>query len=156
MVHQQLILFGSIGFGCGVGAALVIVLAIRISREKQRGQGQYLTTFVFSGNLKQTNLLDAIQFLEIGQREGILHIYSGRRKGYLTFVKGQVVDAFYRNETAREAIFQILELEEGDFYFEPKSISQPRLISDSIMDIAFEWDERKNQGNQPQNTGAEK
>jgi hypothetical protein len=145
MIHQQLILYGSIGFGCGIGTALAIVLAIRAGREKRRTSGQYLTTFVFSGNLKQTNLLDAIQFLEIGQREGILHIYSGRRKGYLTFVKGQVVDAFYRNETGREAIFQILELEEGDFYFEPKTIIQPRLISESIMDIAFEWDARKNQ-----------
>ena len=148
MIHQQLLIFGSIGFGCGIGAALLIVFRIRASREKNRSQGQYLTTFVFSGNLKQTNLLDAIQFLEIGQREGILHIYSGRRKGYLTFVKGQVVDAFYRNATAREAIFQILELEEGDFYFEPKNILQPRLISESIMDIAFEWDERKNHQSQ--------
>lgn len=148
MIHQQLLLFGSIGFGCGIGVALTIVLIIRSSRKKNEGQGQYLTTFVFSGNLKQTNLLDAIQFLEIGQREGILHIYSGRRKGYLTFVKGQVVDAFYRNQVGREAIFQILELEEGDFYFEPKTVSQPRLISESIMDIAFDWDERKNAGTQ--------
>lgn len=143
MIHQQLFLFGTIGLGCGIGFAMVIVFIIRSSRKKIESQGQYLTTFVFSGNLKQTNLLDAIQFLEIGQREGILHIYSGRRKGYLTFVKGQVVDAFYRNQAGREAIFQILELEEGDFYFEPKTVSQPRLISESIMDIAFEWDERK-------------
>ncbi|MBN1306929.1 MAG: DUF4388 domain-containing protein [Chitinispirillaceae bacterium] len=146
MIHQQVVLFGSIGLCCGMGTALVIVLAIRASRGKKQSRSQYLTTFVFSGNLKQTTLLDAIQFLEIGQREGILHIYSGRRKGYLTFVKGQVVDAFYRNVAGREAIFRILELEEGDFYFEPKKISQPRLISDSIMDIAFEWDARKNEG----------
>jgi hypothetical protein len=145
MVHQQLLLFGSLGLFFGTGSALLIVLFFRSSKSKKQTQGQFLTTFVFSGNLKQTTLLDAIQFLEIGQREGILHIYSGRRKGYLTFVKGQVVDAFYRNQSGREAIFLILELDEGDFYFEPKRISQPRLISDSIMDIAFEWDARKNE-----------
>ncbi len=144
MFYQQLIIIGSISFCFGVASAVTIVLAIKKSHNKKQSRGQYLTTFVFSGNLKQTSLLDAIQFLEIGQREGILHIYSGRRKGYLTFVKGQVVDAFYRNKTGREAIFGILELEEGDFYFEPKKISQPKLISDSIMDIAFEWDARKN------------
>jgi hypothetical protein len=98
---------------------------------KKTHQNQFQTSFVFSGNLKQTTLLDAIQFLEIGRREGILHVYSGRRKGYLTFLKGQVVDAFYRNETGREAIFQMLELTEGDFYFEPKTVSQPKLISDT-------------------------
>ena len=141
-MNQQLILFASVGFAGGIGAALAIVLSIRASRLKKQSSGQMMTTFVFSGNLKQTSLLDAFQFLEIGQREGILHIYSGRRKGYLTFIKGQVVDAFFRNETGKEAIFQILGLEEGDFYFEPKTISQPRLISESIMDIAFEWDAR--------------
>lgn len=145
MLNEQLLLFGSIGIVSGIGVALVVVLLIRRSHESKKPQGQAMTTFVFSGNLRQTTLLDAIQFLEIGQREGILHIYSGRRKGYLTFVKGQVVDAFFRNQSGREAIFSILELEEGDFYFEPKEISQPRLISDSIMDIAFEWDARKNE-----------
>ncbi len=134
------------GLGSGILSAVILILLLRLKRAKKTHQGQYQTSFVFSGNLKQTTLLDAIQFLEIGRREGILHIYSGRRKGYLTFLKGQVVDAFYRNETGREAIFQMLELIEGDFYFEPKTVSQPKLISDTMMDIAFEWDSRRNGG----------
>jgi len=130
---------------CGVGAACVAALFIEKKRRRAiTANTQYNTSFVFSGNLKQTTLLDAIQFLEIGRREGILHIYFGRRKGYLTFHKGQVIDSFYRNEVGREAILQMLSFEEGDFYFEPKEITQPKLISDSIMDIMFEWDERKN------------
>lgn len=129
---------------CGMLTGLGIAFMHRRKQMPQAGiQGQYNTSFVFSGNLKQTTLLDAIQFLEIGRREGVLHIYSGRRKGYLTFCKGQVVDGFYRNEVGREAIFQMLSLEEGDFYFEPKTITQPKLISESIMDIAFEWDARR-------------
>lgn len=134
------------GLGSGVLTAVILILLIRMNHSKKTQQNQFQTSFVFSGNLKQTSLLDAIQFLEIGRREGILHVYSGRRKGYLTFLKGQVVDAFYRNETGREAIFQMLELTEGDFYFEPKTVSQPRLISDTMMDIAFEWDSRRNGG----------
>ena len=134
------------GLGSGILSAVILILLIRMKHAKKTHQTQFQTSFVFSGNLKQTTLLDAIQFLEIGRREGILHVYSGRRKGYLTFLKGQVVDAFYRNETGREAIFQMLELIEGDFYFEPKTVSQPRLISDTMMDIAFEWDSRRNGG----------
>lgn len=128
------------GLLTGVGIAF---LHRRRSAPSSQIRGQYNTSFVFSGNLKQTTLLDAIQFLEIGRREGVLHIYSGRRKGYLTFCKGQVVDGFYRNEVGREAIFEMLSLEEGDFYFEPKTVTQPKLISESIMDIAFEWDARR-------------
>lgn len=136
------------GSGAGAGILIGVVFFIFKARSKSKTEApqQFNTSFVFSGNLKQTSLLDAIQFLEIGRREGILHIFSGRRKGYLTFVKGQVVDAFYRNETGREAIFKMLEMTEGDFYFEPKVIVQPRLISESMMDIAFEWDARKNGG----------
>lgn len=103
------------------------------------------TTFVFSGNLRQTKLLEAIQFLEIGKREGVLHVYCGRRKGYVIFSDGSVVDGFYRNYTGREAVIRMFELEDGDFYFEPKGISQPGLIVDSVMDLAFEWDERRSQ-----------
>ena len=105
MVLESIIWIALAGLGCGIVSGIVIPLVFRLMRKKKQIPGQYNTTFVFSGNLKQTSLLDAIQFLEIGRREGILHIYCGRRKGYLTFMKGQVVDAFYRNETGREAIF---------------------------------------------------
>lgn len=131
-------------FAAGVLVSAGILTVRTLKNKKLASQQNYSTSFVFSGNLKQTTLLDAIQFLEIGRRDGILHIFSGRRKGYLTFVKGKVVDAFYRNEIGRDAIFQMLELNEGDFYFEPKVIVQPRLMSDTMMDIAFEWDARKN------------
>jgi hypothetical protein len=143
---ERIIWVAIAGSGSGILSAVILILLLRMKHSKKTHQGQFQTSFVFSGNLKQTTLLDAIQFLEIGRREGILHVYSGRRKGYLTFIKGQVVDAFYRNETGREAIFQMLELTEGDFYFEPKTVSQPRLISDTMMDIAFEWDSRRNGG----------
>lgn len=146
MEINSLFIFGAIGAFGGILTGVLGLVLFKRSQKTKTPQGQYNTSFVFSGNLKQTHLLDAIQFLEIGRREGILHIYSGRRKGYLTFVKGQVVDAFYRNDTGRNAIFGMLELEEGDFYFEPKIINQPKLMSESIMDIAFEWDARKNEG----------
>ena len=122
------------GIASGVLAGVILILVFRLKRLKIP-QSQFNTSFVFSGNLKQTTLLDAIQFLEIGRREGILHVYCGVVRVF-TFMNGQVVDAFYRNETGREAIFQMLELLEGDFYFEPKQISQPKLISESMMDIA--------------------
>jgi hypothetical protein len=130
----------------GLSTGIWAVILIDRMRSSRHVPAQYNTTFVFSGNLKQTSLFDAIQFLEIGGREGILHIYSGRRKGYLTFSKGKVIDGFFRNKTGREAVFMMLGLEEGDFYFEPKKIVQPQLISDSIMDLAFTWDAQHSAG----------
>jgi hypothetical protein len=127
----------STGFLAGAAGGIGIFFLTTIVRKKPIIEQPYKTSFAFSGNLRQTPLLDAIQFLEIGRREGILHIYCGRRKGYLIFVKGQVVDAFYRNVVKREAVFSMLDLTDGDFYFEPKVISQPKLITDTSMDLAF-------------------
>lgn len=104
------------------------------------------TTFMFSGTLTQTPLLEAIQFLEIQRREGILHVFCGRRKGYLVFADGAVIDGFWRNQTGREAVIHMFALPEGDFYFEPKRVKQPRVVQDSSMDIAFEWDGRRMNG----------
>lgn len=139
------IIFIASGILCGLGTSIALAFFLKKRKKTEELDELKNTTFVFSGNLKQTSLLDAVQFLEIGRREGILHVYCGRRKGYLTFSKGQVIDAFYRNHTAKEAVLQMFDIEEGDFYFEPKSIHQPRIINDSILDLAFEWDERKNQ-----------
>jgi Domain of unknown function (DUF4388) len=142
-MDSTIILIISTGFVSGLAGGVGVLFLITMSRRKPIIEQPYKTSFAFSGNLRQTPLLDAIQFLEIGRREGILHIYCGRRKGYLIFVKGQVVDAFYRNFMKREAVFAMLDLSDGDFYFEPKAISQPKLITDTFMDLAFEWDARK-------------
>ena len=104
------------------------------------------TTFMFSGTLTQTPLLEAIQFLEIQRREGVLHVFCGRRKGYLVFADGAVIDGFWRNQTGREAVIHMFAQVEGDFYFEPKPILQPRVVQDSAMDLAFEWDGRRMSG----------
>jgi hypothetical protein len=145
MIELQIVIAATGLCAGGVAGALGVIL-LRGKRAIPRSADSKNTGFVFSGNLKQTNLLEAMQFLEIGRREGILHIYCGRRKGYLIFCGGQVIDAFYRNHTGREAVLTMLSLEEGDFYYEPKTIHQPRLIADSVMDIAFEWDSRRSGG----------
>lgn len=143
MIQLDIIGIAAIGATSGLIIGSIGVYFIRRFRTARKVSNQFTTRFMYSGNLKQTNLLDAIQFLEIGRREGILHLYIGRRKGYVTFVGGQIVDAFYRNTTGKEAIFQMIDLNYGDFYFESKIINQPRVIKESIMDIAMEWDARK-------------
>ena len=143
LLFQSVIGIAAIGFSSGLIVGLVVIVFLRRMRSLKRIVPQFTTRFMYSGNLKQTNLLDAIQFLELGRREGILHIYVGRRKGYIAFVGGRIVDAFFRNTTGKEGIFLMLELDYGDFYFESKTLNQPPVITESIMDIALEWDARR-------------
>lgn len=143
MILSSVTAIAAAGFAIGLLFGIAGALLLRRRTVLRRASVQTVTRFMYSGNLKQTNLLDAIQFLEIGRREGILHIYAGRRKGYITFAEGQIVDAFFRNAVGKEAVFQMLELDYGDFYFESKTISQPRIITESMMAIALEWDARR-------------
>jgi len=130
-----------IGGLLGGAAAACAVISLAHADDKRGGGAGFSdranTSAAFSGNLIHTTLLDAIQFLEIGQREGVLHIYSGRRKGYLALHRGQLVDGFYRNDIGRAAVLHMLTINEGDFYFEPRRITQPRLIAGSLADIAY-------------------
>lgn len=125
--------------GGGV-AALGLHGVYRVVKSTRKPIRSANTSFIYSGNLKQTSIVDAIQLLEIGKREGVLHIYHGRRKGYIAFRTGAVIDAFYRNTVGREAIFAMMALPEGDFYFESKEVTQPRLITDSVMDLVMTFE----------------
>lgn len=125
------------GAGSGIILGGLILLIRRLWKPRQRVEGPYQTSFMYSGNLKQTSLVDALQLIEIGKREGILHVYYGRRKGYIAFARGTVIDAFYRNATGREAIFAMMQLPEGDFYFESKTVKSPRMITDTVMDLVM-------------------
>lgn len=143
MIFSSVTGIAVLGLAIGLLVGIMTALLFRRRRTARRTAVQSTTRFMYSGNLKQTNLLDAIQFVEIGRREGILHIYAGRRKGYITFSGGQIVDAFFRDAIGKEAAFLMLELDYGDFYFESKAITQPRVITESMMDIALEWDARR-------------
>lgn len=133
------------GFLAGFISIIIVVFLLKRYKKEEDGYDDIKnTSFVFSGNIKQTGLLDAVQLLELGAREGVLHVYSGRRKGYLSFYKGKVIDAFFRNLTGRKAVVEMFKIDDGDFYFEPKTVDQPRMIKDSIIDLAFELDKVDN------------
>ncbi|MCU0608814.1 MAG: DUF4388 domain-containing protein [Chitinispirillaceae bacterium] len=131
----------SLTSGLLIGGAVTLLLHQLLTA--RRLAPQYTTRFMYSGNLAHTNLLDAIQFLELGRREGILHVYVGRRKGYITFANGSIIDAFFRNTLGKEAIFEMLGARYGEFSFESKVIHQPQVVTTSIMDLALEWDMRR-------------
>ena len=138
--------FAIIGMSIGIGLSILCSILFKFFKSKSEETVQSdikNTSFVFSGNLKQTTLMEAAQFLELGKKEGILHIYCGRRKGYINFFDGKIIDAFYRDLVGKDAVIKMFEIDEGDFYFEPKKIRQPRLMNESIINLAFQWDEKR-------------
>ena len=157
MMFSGLTWVSATGFAAGSIVGILAFVLLRKRRVVLRAEQEFTTRFMYSGNLRQTGLLDAVQFLEIGNREGILNIlYETGEKGYLVFQGGRIIDAFFIDCSGKEAVFRMLERVDGEFYFESKTIRQPRLIDETMMDIALEWDELRNpaaEADAPANAG---
>ncbi len=137
---EQLQFFPSlIGFIAGVAVLPTISSVIRVYQRKRtlREEQERLknTTFLLSGSLDNNQLTSHIESLCKLGRQGVLHILTGRRKGYILFRDGAILDGFYRNNCGINGLNEILHLTEGDYYFESRSVMQPNLIRESLDNI---------------------
>lgn len=93
------------------------------------------TTFVLASTMEKLSLHTCIQNLLETHRQGILHITFMRRKGYILFRDGSLFDAYFRNMSGRDALLLLLKETNGEYYFEPRSITQPNLIQEPWLEI---------------------
>ncbi len=125
-----------IGAVCGISVYPFATAVIsQWSRWKQRVKEEARlknTTFILSGTLSEKRLRNNLKALAKDGRNGVLHIFTGRRKGYVLFRNGQIIDAFYRNGYGCEAVSKLLLVEDGDYFFEPRAIYQPNLVRKTV------------------------
>jgi len=137
---EQLLFFPSlIGFIAGVAVlptvASMIHLYQRNKRLREEQERLKNTTFLLSGSLEKNQLTTHIESLCKLGRQGVLHILTGRRKGYVLFRDGFILDGFYRNNYGMNGMNEILNLTEGEYYFESRAVLQPNLIREPLQNI---------------------
>ena len=76
------------------------------------------------GELANNGLLEVLQSLEQAKRHGVLHLISPQRHGWITVKDGELVSATFGLVEGTEALFTMLEVEEGHFSFEQLSASE--------------------------------
>ena len=96
------------------------------------------------GNLAQTPLHDLLQFLALGHKTGILELASGRRTGRVVLHQGRVRRNSYRGKEGLDALFLMLDLNQGDFEFHEHALEEP-VDADAleVVDIIMLWMERQ-------------
>ncbi len=126
----------SLGFLIGISILPVLALIVQVfqrkkllKREQERLKN---TTFILSGSIEKQQLIPHVKSLCKLERQGVLHILTGRRKGYMLFRNGAIIDGFYRNTTEEAGARELFALTEGDYYFESRQVFQPDLIRKSI------------------------
>ncbi len=127
------------GLTCGLSAYPIIFTITsfvkRRSALKMEETRLKETSFILSGEIHKDTMLRDIRNLMSGKRQGVLHIFTGRRKGYILFRNGEVIDIFYRNSSGDEALVRLFELEEGEYYFESRAVYQPTLFTGNMVNL---------------------
>lgn len=96
------------------------------------------------GNLAQTPLHDLLQYLALGRKSGILELVCGRRTGRIVLKDGRVYKDSYRGKDGLEAMFMMMDLEEGDFEFYEQTLEDSVSFSGlEVVDIIMLWMDRK-------------
>lgn len=106
------------------------------SKNTQKGN----QSSALEGNIADGNLLEVLQFIEIGSKTGCLLIETDRPFGLIYFLNGRIIYAATAQEiVGRDAIFKALNLKEGNFRFilnrKPKSSN----VNLSTLEILMEW-----------------
>lgn len=99
------------------------------------------------GNLQSISLTDVVQLLHVNKKTGELRVSSGRERGVLFVLDGEVVHAEKGQSLGELAAFETLEWERGEFEFVPVKVkaggSIRRSVPDLLMESARTSDSRK-------------
>lgn len=116
-----------------------IITPLIIIGEKKQTIRKSIETSALQGDIADCNLSEVFQFVEIGNKTGCLLIEGKEPSGIIYFNNGIIIYAASKHSTGEKAVFDILSLESGQFYFvhgrKPKSSN----CSVDTRIILFEW-----------------
>jgi len=93
-----------------------------------------------AGNIGDGNLLEVLQFIEIGSKTGCLLVELEKPFAIICFKNGRINFAATADKIeGREAIFKVLELKQGKFRFVLDKKPKTSNINLSTLEILMEW-----------------
>ena len=96
--------------------------AAPVSKNVERG---------FVGSLKEMNLIDLIQTMELGKKSGIINLNRGDKEGQIYVNQGKIVDAVVKDyDSVERAYLHMLTWIEGSFYVLFQNIEQNSPLTD--------------------------
>lgn len=90
------------------------------------------------GNLQSISLTDVVQLLHVNKKTGELRVSTGKEKGILYVLDGEVIHAEKGQLLGEAAAFETLEWERGDFEFVQTKVKPGGMIRRSVPDLLME------------------
>lgn len=93
---------------------------------------------VIEGNLQEMNVIDLFQSLEMGQKSCSLTLLRGSEKCMIYLENGQVYDAVYGKVTGDDAVFKVVEWNDGTFEIDFSGKSGEKRTTRSTQGLLME------------------
>jgi len=101
----------------------------------------------FSGDLKDINLLELLQTLQVGNKSCEVIIHQGREEGVILLNNGELVDASLGDLPAKEALFRLFTWQQGAFRVDIKEVGDTCEFEETTTELLAqgvtfkdEWD----------------
>lgn len=118
-----------------------VVTPLIISNEKQDSKKiqKSVQRCALEGDIAGGNLLEVLQFIEIGSKTGCLMIETKGPFGLVYFNNGRIVYAAAANSQGRQAVYSILNLKAGKFRFILNKHPKVANLHLSTLSVLMEW-----------------
>jgi hypothetical protein len=116
-----------------------LVTPLIISESETKSIRRSVESSALGGEIGRGNLIEVMQFIEIGRKTGCLYIVIEKPFGLIYFEQGRLTYAASQSKEGREAVFEILALKTGHFHFVLDKISKTKNVNLSTLEILMEW-----------------
>jgi len=122
-----------------------IVTPLIMARKSTHTVKKSVQTSALEGDIRLGNLLEVMQFIEIGRKTGCLYITIGSPFGLIYFEQGRITYAASKTALGKDAIFEILNLKEGHFHLILDKVSQTKNVNLSTLEVLMDWTKVKDE-----------
>ncbi|MFP4164537.1 MAG: DUF4388 domain-containing protein [Chitinispirillaceae bacterium] len=118
-----------------------VVTPLIISHEQKESKKiqKSVQRCALEGNIEGGNLLEVLQFIEIGSKTGCLMIETKGPFGLVYFNNGRIIYAAATNSQGRQAVYSILNLKAGKFRFILNKHPRVANLHLSTLSVLMEW-----------------
>lgn len=116
-----------------------LITPLIITSEKAQTIQKSVKSAALEGEIAGGNLLEVLQFIEIGRKTGCLLVDTGHPFGLIYFTSGRIVYAAAENLDGRDAVYSILNLKSGKFRFVLDKIPKTTNVNLSTLEVLMEW-----------------
>ena len=100
------------------------------------------------GNIADGNLLEVLQFIEIGRKNGCILIENDRPLALVYFNNGRIIyAATAKGILGRDAVFAVLNMKEGKFRFIIDRKPKTSNVNLSTLEVLMEWTKAVDEAN---------